>query len=210
MADSVTYWESIDSDTILATKDAGIFIWRPAEERWIQLNAKTERWSFYHQKIYWAHRASPIEDDRIGRDFPELPDPPPEQEPLTELEEKQLLRHFPAEDFPRVAAWLEVQPGDEAELFVVLEEDEYERLHGDGRFRDLLRVVPTREEADRLLAETPKMYSRDTRKARLKLQDEIIEVPELEREEFDTHSPFVVLRMLESGGSWTGQDDRGG
>lgn len=209
MTDSVTYWESIDSGTILATKGGGIFVWFPGEGRWIRLNARTARWDFFHQKIYWAHRASPVEDDRIGREFPALPDPPPEQEPLTELEEKQLLSSFPAQEFPRVAAWLKAQPGNEVVLFVVLEEDDYERLHGDGCFRHLLRIVATRQEADRLVAATPEMYSRHTREARLKLRDETIEIPKLEQEDFDTHSPFLVLRTLESEMPWTGQGDPG-
>lgn len=197
MAETVTYWEDWDFGGILATREPSIFVWLAEEGRWIRVNPRSDRWDYYHQKIFRAHRAYPIEDERIGRDFPELPDPPPEPEPLSELEQKHLASSFPADDYLLVAAWLAELPDQEVQGFVLLQEDNYETMFGDGCFRDMEGIALTEEAAHRFQQETPKGYGRYCRAFRMALRNARIEFPEIETKTFDRHTPYTVLMGLQ-------------
>lgn len=206
MSDEVCYWRCRGDGDIYATRGPsavnGLFEWQDSEQRWIHINRAGHRWGFLHQMIFFANRCHRVSEDEIGQAFPALPELPPEPEPLSEMEVKRLASEFPANEFPKVAAWLESEEQPEVSLFVVLQEDEYETLLGDGCFRYPIALACTEETAEALRKNPPKTrclqkVTRCYRRVKLALGDGVILVPEMEQKVFDEHTAFGVVDDLE-------------
>lgn len=101
--------------------------------KWECINLDYGRWDAIHQKIYRNFKASDIQKSDLPATLPPPPDsvppevinppPPPPPEPLR------------AEDFPVAAEYLHSCVGrGTAALHLVLYEDRYESLNGDGEF----------------------------------------------------------------------------
>lgn len=111
----------------------GVYRFREnTEARWEFCPAGTRLWDWYHQAVFYAHRAEPAQ----ALDYSALP-PLPAQWPadpaITLLDEEQRSAHAR----PGSTVWAAVErAGGELPVFIVLEEDIYETTFGDGCFRD--------------------------------------------------------------------------
>lgn len=206
MSNELCYWRCREDNFIYATRGPfacnGLFEWQDSKGQWVQINRNGDRWNFLHQMIFYAQRVHRIPENEVGQAFPQLPEPPPGPEPLSEMEVRRRATEFPVNRFPKVAAWLESQEVSEKYVFVILQEDEYETLLGDGCFRRPIALACTKEKAEALCRNPPKTdcllkRTRCSRRVKIALGDGMIHVPEMEQGAFDEHTAFGVVSDLE-------------
>lgn len=104
----------------------------PGQIRWEFCPPESKTYDFYHQKVFRQQRADACDDDVRAR-LPPLPDgfPPPTALHVAE-------KAVPASVKPvgRVLLAVRAAPAGRLAVFVVLSENSYESLFGDGVFRD--------------------------------------------------------------------------
>ncbi|MHC4709906.1 MAG: hypothetical protein ACYTA3_05675 [Planctomycetota bacterium] len=103
----------------------------PGQIRWEFCPPESKTWDAYHQKVFRQHHAEACDDD-LRAQLPPLPDgfPPPAALHVAE-------KAVPASVKPgrRVLQAVRAAPADRLAVFVVLSEDRYESIFGDGVFR---------------------------------------------------------------------------
>lgn len=193
----IQYYECIESDWIYAAVGplafSGLFRISAQMKDWEYLIPETPLWNWVHQKIFRNHRADPVAPDKFGFPFPGPPKHPSPEECQKQLaaQQKPLL----SADYPRVAAFLKAQPGQGVEVFVVLYEDRYESMFGDGKFLDFHKVFLLKTEANKHIRESGDGYS--LREVALGLDAETKISAKLQVELWDTHNAEQVVKALE-------------
>lgn len=103
----------------------------PAQMQWEFCPPESKTWDAYHQKVFRQHHATACDDDFIAR-LPPVPDdfPPPTE--LYVVEKAVSVSIVPGD---RVLRAMRAAPMGRLVVFVVLSEDRYESIFGDGVFR---------------------------------------------------------------------------
>lgn len=111
-----------------------IFAANPKDElpEWTLLNSDYQYWDAVHQRIYRNFRADRISKEDLPANLP----PPPDSIPPEALNPPPPapLKQFLAADYPVLNQYLHQCDGGASVYFLVLGEDQYESLQGDGRF----------------------------------------------------------------------------
>jgi len=132
-------WYECDNDMILGfcgyRGDRGVYrYWLNRSDNWQFCPAETKAWDFYHQKVYLQGRADRIEFGALVGRVPPLPAqfPPPEKYHVTEPPEPHTPNVLPGS---KVFEKVNYAPTGRLPVYVVLREDMYESMVGDGIFR---------------------------------------------------------------------------
>lgn len=164
------------------------------EPKWEFLPTNGSHWDAVHQRIYRNFRADRIEKDQLPPSLPPPPSeippevinplPPPPPEPIS------------TEAFPIVAEYLHGCAGrGTAAIHLVLYEDTYESLNGDGEFHYPEIVFLDLEAARNYAGDNSGCYKYHVRPGVIWLENDTIgyEVP---RRIFDHFSGEEVLRLV--------------
>ena len=189
------YFECTDSGNLYAVdaESRGIFqLYRDKRSTgpWVFLAPETEAWDAVHQKIYRNGRATEVEP---GTAVPPVP-PAPEGPFPSWAENLGKGRVLPAVRYPGVARWA----GTRGVVYVVLEEDSYESMFGDGCFRYLSDVFVDRAEARRAAASAGKWQSMTVQSFTLKARDGYLYAPDFGPGLFEHYKLEEVLDKLEA------------
>lgn len=132
----VEYYEDddIDSRYFTCINRHYIFAIRSDESdpKWECINLNHTRWDAIHQRIYRNYRASRLQRNQLPPGLPPPPEsiPPEAINPPPPSPPKPIL----CSDYPVIADYLAKCDGASLAIYVVLEEDTYESLQGDGEF----------------------------------------------------------------------------
>jgi hypothetical protein len=133
-------WFRTDSDLILGfcgkKGSWGVYrYWLNQSDTWEFCHAGTKEWDRYHQKVYWKGDADPIKFNELKGKVPPFPrklppraicdvaDLPEKEEPYTSATNELLEK-------------INTSPGRRLPVYVVLMENRYETVLGDGCYRD--------------------------------------------------------------------------
>ena len=144
------YFEDVrDSGNVYATSGgvAGIFrLFNQDRETgpWTFLIPYTDGWDFTHQMIFRNFECEEISHDKfLAMNLP----PPLPKEPegpfLSHAENLGRGKRLPVKGYPHVSAW--ISSTSLATVWVVLHEDLYETMFGDGKFCDFSNAFISRE-----------------------------------------------------------------
>lgn len=164
-----------------------------AEPKWEFLHPDGARWDAVHQRVYRNFRADRINRDQLPSNLP----PPPDSiapELLLPLPPPPPEIFFRA-DYPRLDKRLQERDGA-IPLFLVLMEDLYESLHGDGKFHYPEATFFNEDEAFRFKASSNDSYAYYVRTGLAWLTGNEIGC-EMPRRTFDHFSYGEVLRLAE-------------
>ncbi|MCK4792991.1 MAG: hypothetical protein KAV87_55185 [Desulfobacteraceae bacterium] len=134
-------WYRTDSDLILGfcgkKGSRGVYrYWLNQSDTWEFCHAGTKEWDRYHQKVYRQGRADPIKFNELKGKVP--PVPLPRQLPPKAIRD---VVDLPEKAAPYTSATNELLerinacPGRRLPAYVVLMEDRYESVLGDGTYR---------------------------------------------------------------------------
>lgn len=121
--------------------------WLNRSDDWQFCPPGTEAWAYYHQMAYGQNRAGPCDFAVLKERVPPLPAqfPPPEKYHVTDPPEPDTPNVLPESGvFEKVKS----APNRRLPVYVVLREDTYESLFGDGVFRDFKSAFFERTEAE--------------------------------------------------------------
>lgn len=132
-------WYRTDSDLILGfcgrKGSGGVYCyWPDQSDTWEFFHAGTREWDHFHQKVYWQGRADPIKFSELKGKVPPVPPKPPRNP-------KPNVYALPEKEAPYTSATKELLEritaceGKRLPVYVVLMEDRYETVLGDGCFR---------------------------------------------------------------------------
>lgn len=132
-------WYRTDSDLILGFCGrkgfGGVYCyWLDQSDIWEFFHAGTKEWDRFHQKVYWQGRADPIKFRELKGKVPPVPPKPPRSV-------KPNVSALPEKEAPYTSATKELLEkitsceGKRLPVYVVLMEDRYETVLGDGCFR---------------------------------------------------------------------------
>ena len=132
-------WYRTDSDLILGflgkKGSRGVYrYWLNESDTWEFCHAGTKEWDRYHQKVYWKGDADPIKFNELKGKVPPIPRklPPRAIRDVIDLPEKEApYTSVTNELLEKINAC----PGRRVPVYVVLEENRYETVFGDGCFR---------------------------------------------------------------------------
>ena len=201
----INYYQDIDTDAIYACRGPwganGMFRLRDPqakEEKWEFLIPNSPAWDRIHQRIYRNPRVEEIKPEEFPTPLPPLPETPPGPFPEAKdyfLPEKAIQ----ASVYPLLSGFLKGQKDKAAKVFVVLHEDRYETLLGDGEFHDFDRVFFTKEDAERYMDQNRGEWkSFHLREMTIKLDHDILAFPDFAHKLFDRHKVEEVVKALES------------
>jgi hypothetical protein len=132
-------WYECDNDLILGfcgyRGDQGVYCyWLNRSDKWQFCPAETKAWDFYHQKVYLQGRADRIEFGTLVGRVPSLPAqfPPPEKYHVTDPPEPYTPNVLPES---KIFEKVKYAPTRRVPVYVVLREDMYESMVGNGIFR---------------------------------------------------------------------------
>lgn len=115
---------------------------------WEFLVPNTLRWDAAHQRTFGNHRVTRLFADQVAI-LPAVP-PVPEYTPVEWASNFQSVKLPVRSDYPRISACLDrhalEHPGSPLNLLLVLREDEYESMFGDGIFLYLHWACPDSEQ----------------------------------------------------------------
>ena len=200
----IAYYKSFDNDAVYACVGPmaceALFRLRepPVGDRsWEFLVPDSPAWDSTHQSIYRNPRVEAVKPEDVVS-LPPLPDIP--RGPFPSWKEHFLPKHpVRASTFPRVAALFEAGTREAVTVFVVLFEDTYETVLGDGEFHYLRKVFLTREDAQRYVDQTATESERlHLRSMTLGLDHATFVFPEFDPQLFDHYEAEEVLRALEA------------
>jgi hypothetical protein len=146
----ISFYRCDDTSNVYALDGlghSGIFMKRSTElddGEWRFIAPYSASWDFQHQKIFRQHRASefePLAQDFSLPDLPEFPDPPPEGW-------KEYFRekaHARVSTYPQLFSSLSNNTQRRVTVNVLLYEDRYESMFGDGKFHDFAGAFIDRE-----------------------------------------------------------------
>jgi len=220
-----------DRDLNYCRNDNGIlFAWRGPwggifrlsgsgdDVRWELLMPQSPHWNAVHQAIFYTGRLEPVRPEELPKGIPEVPEEPAGPFPSRidyYLADRQLL----ISEYPKTATLVRNSKNLELEVHVVLREDGYETLLGDGEFHYLNRVFLRKSAAvdfvrqqheDQMRAQArqppnvhlvPDEYH--LRRVVLALSGDSLVLKVFQHEVFDEHSAVDVLEMLETDGNRT-------
>jgi hypothetical protein len=133
-------WFRTDSDLILGfcgkKGSWGVYrYWLNESDTWEFCHAGTKEWDRYHQKVYWKGDADPIEFNELKDKVPPIPRklPPRSIRDLVDIPEKEAPYTSVTN---RLLEKINVCHGGRLSVYVVLMEDRYETVLGDGCYRD--------------------------------------------------------------------------
>jgi hypothetical protein len=203
--DEVKYFRDIDTDAVYACVGPmgayAVFCLRPPltdEASWEFLVPDSPIWDATHQKIYRNPRVEEVNPDEFRPRLPPLPEIP--QGPFPQWRE-YFLPELPidASQYPAVTKFLRVQEDEMAIIFVVLHEDSYETMLGDGEFHYLGDVFLNREEAQDYMDQDRGEWSRfHLRTMSVKLDHGVFIFPDFRPERYDRYQAEEVLKALET------------
>jgi hypothetical protein len=190
------YDDTWDSSNYLVCFDRYyIFAIRPkdAEPKWEYLHPDGARWDAVHQRVYRNFRADRINRDQLPADLPPPPDSitPEQLLPLPPLPPEIFLRS----DYPNLDKRLQESDGA-MPLYLILMEDRYESLHGDGKFHYPETLFFGEGEALTFKASSDDSYTYYIRAGLIWLDGDNIEC-KMPRRTFDHFSYGEVMRLAE-------------
>jgi hypothetical protein len=118
---------------------------------WEYIDPRGYLWDAFHQRIYRNQRSDKIDKEEIPKNFPPTPDSIPES--LLNLPPLPPPPPLLLKDYPVVKKYFENLSNHSAEIYVVLLEDLYESLHGDGKFHYMDSVFIQKTDALKYCAE---------------------------------------------------------
>ena len=133
-------WYRTDNDLILGfcgkKGHIGVYrYWLNRSDDWEFCPAGTKLWDRYHQMVYWQGRADPCTVKELKGEVPPLPRkfPPPTRYHITDPPEQETPNALAGSKlYERVNS----VPDKRLAVYVVLMEDRYETVLGDGCFRN--------------------------------------------------------------------------
>ena len=183
---SISYFD--DEGKILASigvwASSGMFVLREddaGDPYWHWLHPDSKSWSAFHQRMYKTFRAYSLSDEQI-KTLPAVPSPPPfvPMAPPIRVPAK-------ASDYPELSTLLKSTPGQKVDVWVLLHEDLYESMYGDGIYYYFREVCWSGAEAiDRkFLIDLHEMSYGHIRPMQIHLMGESIEIDDLGIKIFD-------------------------
>ena len=161
---------------------------------WEYIDPRGYLWDAFHQRIYRNQRSDKIDKEEIPKNFPPAPDSIPES--LLNLPPLPPQPPLLLKDYPVVKKYLENLSNHSAEIYVVLLEDLYESLHGDGKFHYMDSVFIQKTDALQYCGEKKTEFDfYHLRSCQLKIDDEIISC-EVASKSFDHISEERILDLL--------------
>ena len=201
----VKYFRDIDTDAVYACMGpmGGIAMFRLAHHTmegdcWTFLVPGSPVWDAVHQRIYRNPRVEEVDPEKLQPRLPLLPEIPPG--PFPEWKE-YFLPEVPIDvgRYPSAAGFLRRQKGERIMLFVVLHEDRYETMLGDGEFHYFEGAFLTREEAqahmDQKRGEWDVLH---LRRMSVELEGGKFSFPDFRPERYDRYRAEEVLQALET------------
>ncbi len=178
-----------------------IFEINPNDDKpiWKLLETDGEHWDAVHQRIYRNFRVDRISKEDLPRALPPVPDAVPEIQKMVKTKSEQSTPVvFDTNRFPLVAYQLRRTDNPIAHGFIVLYEDTYESLLGDGEFHYPQAFFFTQADAKTYIAEqTGKSMKYHLRYVTIELKGNGLCCPEIQRKMFDHVSAEEVLRLAE-------------
>jgi hypothetical protein len=167
-------------------------------QSWEVMETNSPEWNWLHQHIFRNYRADPIPPEDVAA----LPPLPTSVEVLAVTSSEAFVTpdsSIPAAQFYKLSRVVEGWGGDGLQITVVLQEDRYESLHGDGRFHDFSDVCLSEEEVMSRTATIEKdgFCRAHLRRMRVVVRDGVVQIPDFKHEMFDTESVFQILVTLE-------------
>ena len=197
------YFKDIESDAIYAPMGTwgsdGIFWLRHPNGSWEFLSPNSFEWDAVHQQIYRNHRVEVVDIAELAFSLPELPAPPERAEqPFPWKEQLLPKRPTKASTYPLIKKMLEAKKDRTVTVFVVLDEDAYESIFGDGEFHYLKKLFLAKKDADQYIRRKQSEWKRfHLRTITIKLDGEVLSFESFEARLYDHHKAVDVLRSLE-------------
>ncbi len=161
---------------------------------WEYIDPRGYLWDAFHQRIYRNQRSDKIDKEEIPKNFPPTPDSIPAS--LLNLPPLPSPPPLLLKDYPVVKKYLENLSNHSAEIYVVLLEDLYESLHGDGKFHYIDSVFIHKADALKYCAEKKTEFDfYHLRICNLKIESENISC-EVASRPFDHISKENILNLL--------------
>jgi len=166
---------------------------RAESPQWELLSDEDGRWDSAHQRIYRNSRADKILRDDLPAHFP----PPPNSIPPEALIPvvNRPPETFPSDDYAALTRHIESLKEKTLRVYLVLFEDKYESLVGDGEFHYPQDAFVDRVSAKRFMRKGSQAYKYHLRELSIRLRDGVLDCPDLELMMFDHFSGKDVLSM---------------
>ena len=153
-----------------------------------------------HQRIYGTHRVMVL-DAREVEALPEVP-PIPAHEPVNWVDNFRPSAAVSRNDYRELAAYIEQRTLRRAshaiDVHLVLAEDSYESMFGDGKFLDLDQAFPENHwQASDCIARGKQGFRLELRRATVHLENECLSLVCMERGAFDHWHDREVFAALE-------------
>jgi hypothetical protein len=200
----VKYYKDIDTEAVYACvgpmgANAVFRLADPSTKpaNWEFLVPDSPIWDAVHQRIYRNPRVEEVNPEEFQPRPPLLPEIP--CGPFPEWKEYFLPEQpINASQYPSVTKFLKGQEDETVMVFVVLHEDTYETMLGDGEFHYLGGVFLTREEAQDYMGQNRGEWNRfHLRTMSIKLAHDAFLFPDFRPERYDRYKAEEVLIELE-------------
>lgn len=198
---TIEYYECYDSDNLYAVADTGFFMMF-ADNRhagpWRFLPPSSEDYDYHHQKIFRQFKTRLLERSELPDDLPPLPPPP--KGPFPSWSQAQGKgRLFAAGEYPHLAALAARADTTGIPVYVVLCEEHYESMFGDGKSLDLDGAFLHQEKAEGRIAEWAhnRMETRSLRQLTIRCVDGRLNSPDYDPGRYEHYQLGEVLARLE-------------
>ena len=201
----VKYFRDFDTDAVYAcvgpmAAEALFRLRDPAASgaQWEFLVPNSPAWDAIHQRIYRNPRVDEVSPGEFPAPLPPLPEIP--RGPFPDWKTYYLpAQPIHASRFPSVARFLEARDPKTAPVFIVLREDTYETMLGDGEFHYFQDVFLTEEHAQRHLEQARSEWERPhLRMMTIRLDSGEFTFPDFNPQLFDRYRMEDVLAALEA------------
>lgn len=201
----IKYYKDFDTDAVYAcvgpmAAEALFRLRDPlaGDRQWEFLVPDSPAWDSIHQGIYRNPRVEEVRPEAFPVPLPPLPEIP--RGPFPPWKDHFLPKHpVHAARFPSVAAFFAAGKRESVTVFVVLFEDTYETVFGDGEFHYFRKAFLTREDAQRDMDQDPKEWERlHLRSMMVTLDHATFGFPDFNPQLFDHYEAQEVLAALEA------------
>jgi hypothetical protein len=135
-----------------------MFIYRSrTDNAWEYVQQETKLFDLLHQEIFRNHRYDRVQWQDIEKEVPPFPEIPENQVAKTWKDNFQFAPENP-ENFPAVLKMLKNSPQERNEVYLILYEDRYETLNGDGKFLTPYDVFLEDKESVTFIKKNEKQY----------------------------------------------------
>ena len=162
--------------------------------QWEILGNEDGRWDSAHQRIYRNCRADKILRDDLPAHFPVPPDSIPPEALMPVVNQAQKISD--ADDYSALIRYIEGLEEKALSVYLVLYEDKYESVAGDGEFHYPQEIFFDRVSAELFMRNGNQAYKYHLRKILIRLRDGVLDCPEMELMTFDRFSDKDVLSMV--------------